>query len=90
MSRRPPGTSDCAAFRIDVGGLVKARAVQDLGEPRHVESAGKVFGGKIPAREGDPVGHAGVGDDAFRKGAGCGEIENRGAQAGVAAAEVDA
>lgn len=25
----------------DVGGLVKARAVQDLGEPRHVESAGR-------------------------------------------------
>ena len=37
----------------DVGGLVKARAVQDLGEPSHVESAGKVFGGKIPAREGE-------------------------------------
>lgn len=73
----------------NIGGLVKARAVQDLGEPRHVESAGKVFGGEIPAYEGYPVGHAGVGDDAFRKGAGGGKIKDCGAQAGIVAAEMD-
>ena len=45
-------------FPYNVGGLVKARAVQDLGEPSYIEPAGKVFGGKVPARENDAIGQA--------------------------------
>ena len=80
---QPAGLERAGGLADDRAAGFRALAVQDVRQPRDVETAGEVVRGEVAGHEVDPVGEAGGADDPLRERARGRQVEDRRAEPGV-------